>query len=576
MRKVMIVILALAIGLASAAPGAQAQDPGGATPAAPTTWSAPAVIYPEAWPDPLRFSLDDTGTRLAALIPHSGSSPTNRHIVVSELVGGAWQEPVVVAENGAYSDDPFQVLPQQTHPVLSGDGATIAYVGYTGTTYAAYTVDRLDDVTWSAPALVPANLPNTHYWISLSQDGNTLALSDFPFFGIQQLYVITRQNGAWGAPQLIGPGGNPSLSADGMKLAFWRNAQVAFTELVGGVWAPPVQLTTNDPNDFFVEYPQMSTDGRAIYYWLVELKPEGQTLIRTSQDLYILRRTGSAWSAPQKITPTPVLPASVTDGPAAADRYATRIIYTRPVTVTDPGDGHVYVDSSHLELSEGITNTWQTTRLVAANGYGNYNKWPRLTPDGKILVFDGGIRYRSEQSVYGALWQMTTDSAPPTPPWAFSVTGQVGIGGGSLFSPFDNIGYRFGPGTFASPVDFTHSFQPAPPAPPPPPPPGMTNIGGIGGIGGLGGSFSASALGPGGLPLQPLQPVTVTVDYGATDTGATIPGSLSLWWMNLGQWTPLPSQDDPATQVMTATINHLSDFAVFGETNSLFLPVVVR
>jgi hypothetical protein len=554
------------------APAARAQD----GPDIANDWGEPTVLYPETWPDPLRFSLDDTGTRLTALIPQSGSSPTTRHIVFSELVGGAWQEPVVVAENGAYSDDPFQVLPQQTHPVLSGDGATIAYVGYTGTTYAAYVVDRLDDVTWSAPALVPANLPNTHYWISLSQDGNTLALSDFPFFGIQQVYVITRQNGAWGAPQLIGTGGNPSLSADGKKLAFGRNAQVAFTELVGGVWTAPVQLTTNDPNEFFVEYPQMSADGRAIHYWLVELVPDGKALIRTSQDLYILRRTGSDWSAPQKITPTPVLPASVTDGPAAADRYATRLIYTRPVTITDPGDGHVYVDSSHLELSEGITNTWQTTRLVAANGYGNYNKWPRLTPDGKPLVFDGGIRYRNEQVVYGALWQMTTDAAPPLPPWAFSITEEIGPAGGSLISTFDNIRYLFGAGAFGGAVAFTHSFRPAPPSPPPPPPPGMSGIGGIGGIGGLGGSFSASALGPGGLPVQPLQPFTVTVDYSSTDTGATIPGSLSLWWLNGGQWAQLPSGDNPATQVMTATVSHLSEFAVFGETNSLFLPVILQ
>jgi hypothetical protein len=423
---------------------------------------------------------------------------------------------------------------------------------------------------------VPAGLPNTHYWISLSQDGNTLALCDFPFLGIQQLYVITRQGGVWDAPQLIGPGGNPSLSADGKKLAFGRNGRVAFTEQVGGAWTAPVELTTNDPNAFFVEYPQMSADGRAIHYWLVELVPDGRALIRTTQDLYITRRSGSGWSTPQKVTPTPLLPASVTDGPAAADRYGTRLIYTRAITTTDPADGHVYVYASHLDVSEGITETWQTTRLVAANGYGNYNKWPRLTPDGKALAFDGGVRYRSEQAVYDALWQMTTDVLPPLPPWAFSITGRIGIGGGALFSAFDNIGYRFGPGTFASPVDFTHGFRPAPPAPPPPPPTGMTNIGGIGGIGGLGGSFSASALGPGGLPLQPLQPFTVTVDYSATNTNAAIPGSLGLWWFNLGQWTPMPSQDDPATQVMTATINHLSDFAVFGAANQIYLPSVAR
>ena len=59
MRTVIMGILTLVIGLAPAAPVAQAQDAGGVTPTAPAAWSAPAVIYPEAWPDPLRFSLDD-------------------------------------------------------------------------------------------------------------------------------------------------------------------------------------------------------------------------------------------------------------------------------------------------------------------------------------------------------------------------------------------------------------------------------------------------------------------------------------------------------------------------------------
>jgi hypothetical protein len=541
-------------------------------PIIPSGWSEPKVIYAETWPDSLRFSLDDSATRLVALIPQSGNSETSRHIVVSELVGGAWQEPVVVAENGAYSDAPMQWLPQQTHPLISGDGNSIAYVGYTGATYGVYVVDRLPGGGWGALALVPTGLANTHYRISLSQDGATLALCDYPFLGIQQMYVLTRQAGVWSALQAIGPGGNPSLSADGKKLAYVSNARVAFTEQINGAWADPVQLTDNNPDRFVVEHPQISGDGRAIHYWLVTLIPEGNTLIRTAQDLYVLRRQGSGWGTPQKVTATPILPSSITDGPAAADRYATRLIYTRPVTVTDPDDGHVYIDSSHLEIGEGITSTWQTTRLVEANGYGNYNKWPRLTPDGKTLVFDGSIRYSKTGAVYGALWQMTTGVAPPLPPWAFSITGIFDASGGSLFSAFDNIQYLFGAGVFSDTVEFTHSFWPNPP----PPPIGMTDIGGIGGIGGLGGAFAATLLGPGGLPVQPNHPVTITVDYSSTDTGATIPGSLNLWWQNGGNWTQAPSFDNPASGVMTATVSHFSEFAVFGETNQVFLPAVAR
>ena len=69
-----------------------------------TGWSTPTILYPEVWPDPLYFSVSDNGARLVALLPASGSDDNSRHIVTSELIGGVWQEPVVIAQNGAYSE----------------------------------------------------------------------------------------------------------------------------------------------------------------------------------------------------------------------------------------------------------------------------------------------------------------------------------------------------------------------------------------------------------------------------------------------------------------------------------------
>jgi hypothetical protein len=573
MQRIPAITLFILVCLFLAPAAARAQDgPVGAPPTS-TDWSAPAVIYDEAWPDPLRFSLNDDATRLVALIPDSGNDDTSRHIVVSEFITGTWQPPIVIAQNGAYSDAAMQWLPQQTHPVISGDGTTIAYVGYTGTTFGVYIANRLPEGGWSDPALLNTGLANTHYRISLSRDGNTLAFSDYPFLGIQQLYLMVRQAGVWGAPQQIGAGGNPSLSADGRKLAFVSNARVAFVEQILGAWSAPQILTGNDPDRLFVENPQMSGDGRAIYYWLVDLVPAGNTLIRTAQNLFVLRREGVAWSAPQQVNAAPLLPSGVTDSPAAANHFATRLIYTRPVTTTDPGDGHTYVSGSHLEASEWVSATWQTTRLVESNGFGNYNKWPRLTPDGKTLIFDGGSRYvPGELPIYGALWQITTTVAPPLPAGGLSISGLFSGSGGSLFSAFDNIHYLFAAGTFSDTVTITHTFWPNPP----PPPVDLTGIGGIGGIGGLGGAFSTTLLGPGGLPVQPLRPVTVTIDYSNTDTGTAIPGSLSLWWLHLGLWARLPGADDPGTETLTAQVDHFSQFAVFGETNRLYLPCARR
>ncbi len=551
---------------------------GNITAAVAAGWSTPAVIYQAAWDDPLFFSLDDNHTRLVALIPNSGSNDNNRSIVVSEYSGGAWQSPVTIATNGMYSYDLVQILPQKTHPVISGDGNTIAYVGHTGTTVGAYIVNRSGS-SWSAPQLLSTGLANTHYWISLSQDGNTLALCDYPFMGIQQVDIMTRSGGVWSAPFTIGVGGNPSLSADGKKLTYIRNARVVFTENILGTWTMPQELTDHAADQFSAEYPQMSGDGRAIFYWLVTLVPEGSSLIRSAQDLYILRREGSDWSAPQKVNTTSIVPAETTEGPASANYYATRLIYTRPITTTVPVPGSI--DQSELEMSEWVTNTWQTTTLVDDNGFNNFNKWPRLSSNGKTLVFDGGTRYVDGVPVYNALWQMSTDAKPPYSPWSCSVTSLIGPAGGSLLSGCDNISYIFGAGTVTDTVEVTHSYWPNPNSPPS----GMGGIGGIGGIGGLGavggyaglgGAFSTTMFGPGGLTVQPSKPVTVTVDYSDTNPGATITGTLGLYRWDLGLWNAIPSLDFYTEKKITGTLMHFSDFAIFGETYQVFLPVIVR
>jgi len=122
-------------------------------------WSDPSVVWPEQWDDPLYVTMDDAGSRLTALIPYSGANDNNRSVVVTEKSGGAWGEPVAIATNGAWSAAPFQALPQATHPVISGDGGTIAYVGYTGTTFAVYISDR-GASGWGAPAPLDTGLAN--------------------------------------------------------------------------------------------------------------------------------------------------------------------------------------------------------------------------------------------------------------------------------------------------------------------------------------------------------------------------------------------------------------------------------
>ena len=287
MQHIMLILLWLTLSLLLTPHDVQAQDD--VTPTAPATWSAPTILYPEAWPAPRYPTFSNDGARLVALVPNSGGDDNSRHIVFSEAKNGVWQTPTVVAQNGAYSAASFQVLPQRTHPVISGDGKTIAYVGYTGATYGLYVLHRATDGTWSAPALVNTGLANTHYWISLSRTGATLALSDYPFLGIQHLYVLERRNGVWGAPVRVsldsGPhqgGGMPSLSEDGSRLVFIGNAQVLYSQRTADGWTAPVALTNHDTQTIMAEFPQLSGDGMCVVYWLVTLTPSGGYQVRTA------------------------------------------------------------------------------------------------------------------------------------------------------------------------------------------------------------------------------------------------------------------------------------------------------
>lgn len=428
-------------------------------------------------------------------------------------------------------------------------------------------MDRLPGGGWSAPALIDTGLGNTHYWISLSQDGRTLALASYSLFmGVDHVYVVTRAVSGWSALVRVsaesGPlegGHNPSLSADGRKLVYIQNARATFTELIDGRWTAPVQLTTNNHwEGDQVEYPQMSGDGRAVIYWLTH--NEGETLV--SQDLYVLRRTAGAWAAPEKVNTLPNIPITgVSRAPAAANREATRLIYARAIS-TGGAAGPLspnYVSSSDLLISEWRDGAWQEAALVTSDGW-TYNQWPRLTPDGMTLAFAGSSNW---------IWQMATDTLPPARPLPTSTTGLITPAGGSLFSEIDQTGYLFAPGTFTETVSFTHTVGSALP----PPPAGQI---GVPGIGGLGRGFEVTLLGPGGLPLQPTQPVTITVDYSELGQGAAMRGTLCLWWLDVNGWVRLPGVDDAAAGKLTATADHFSRFAIFGETHRVHLPLALR
>lgn len=400
-------VLALA---GSVAPGVLAEG----------VWGEPAVV----WPDDARYhSIDDSGTVVVALLPYTGTydNPKTRDIAVVEKAGGVWGAPVVIASNGLFDHSDFQWLPQMTHPVISGDGQTIVYVGYNPDTETdePFMVKSLPGGGWSAPMRIyteETKLPNTHYWISLSQDGQTLALSNYPFLGDQHVYVLTRSGDTWSAPLQVSSddiqirgGGMPHLSADGNSLVYVQNMRLMFTEFVDGTWQAPVQLTDNDPFEYHITTPQMSFDGQSIYYWYEKIEID----VRVEMDLYVIQRNGIDWGAPQKVTTNPTAPLDSVEAPPTANAEATRFIYRRPFGDWEEflGEPIFVYHSAHLEMAEWRDGAWHITQVLQATNYslGDMNQRPRLTPDGQTVIFKGGNR----QNITGGLWEMQTETVTP-------------------------------------------------------------------------------------------------------------------------------------------------------------------
>ena len=145
------------------------------------------------------------------------------------------------------------------------------------------------------------------------------------------------------------------------------------------------------------------------------------------------------------------------------------------------------------------------------------------------------------------------------------VTAIISPEGGSLASTGGDTSFAFGPGAFSSPVRLIYRHLWA-----------RTHVDDHVG---LKHAFDLSALYPdtGQLAtLAPGQTYTVTVHYTDTELGwSTIETSLALHYWDGSQWIKEPSSAiNAATNTVTASPNHLSEWAVLGETWRVFLPVV--
>jgi hypothetical protein len=143
-------------------------------------------------------------------------------------------------------------------------------------------------------------------------------------------------------------------------------------------------------------------------------------------------------------------------------------------------------------------------------------------------------------------------------------TGWIGTDGGSLTSYFGDAEIGFPAGAFTEPVIFTiHSLTETMPT-------GFL----VGDV--LAFELSAVYSSTGQTAaLSPGSTYTFTISYAGADIAPAIEDTLALYFWQDDQWVLEPTSVlDTASKTITATPDHFSEWAILGETNRIYLPVL--
>jgi hypothetical protein len=147
-----------------------------------------------------------------------------------------------------------------------------------------------------------------------------------------------------------------------------------------------------------------------------------------------------------------------------------------------------------------------------------------------------------------------------------SIVADIPLSGGVLTSASDSTSYDFLPNTFSATVEITHTPYDLAPHPQP------VALRSIGHFFDVTAVYTSS-----GALAEPTRPFTLTVQYADADPGPAIESTLALYFWDGARWVKEPSSAaSTATNTIAATPDHFSQWAVFGETRRIFLPVGLK
>lgn len=368
-------------------------------------WSVPKTIAVNWYTAP---GINADATRVVFLDPYTTSGSGgytdyyyDRRVLISEYSNAAWSVPVLIGNNAMNRGT--GMMPVTTHPVISTDGLTVAYLGCTGNckpigegdSYDIY-VSRRGLSGWSPPVALPIDLAAIDERISLSADGNTIAFSsdymNLPFYAYNRVYISEFVGGVWSTPYPISSnalnGWAPDLSQDGLQAVWLSNPSGLIGNLTlmyahrapGGPWSAPQQLNTGLAETSEQGVYRFSPDGNSLFYWEILVDTSSSPAVYSGQDLFMLRHIGDGWSQRSKVTATPFTPMKGDgEAPPAINSDGTRVIYPRTVVQNNT------VTGTFLEMTEFRSGKWSTP-VAITSPYFPYYAYPNLSSNGAKLI----------------------------------------------------------------------------------------------------------------------------------------------------------------------------------------------
>jgi Tol biopolymer transport system component len=216
----------------------------------------------------------------------------------------------------------------------------------------------------------------------------------------------------------------------------------------------------------------------------------------------------------------------------------------------------------HVFVRDRLTGQTSCVSLASDGTQAYVDSWnPSLSADGRFVAFGSDADNLVPDDTNESRDIFLRDWTAPAP-----VAARIPTSGGVLAA--SGVVLTFPPDTFSDTVVITHTTNPAGAAPSP----GVS-------LSVVEPTFDLDAVyaSSGGVAQpSPGRSYSVTLSYGQADKGPAVEETLGLYSWDGDQWVREPSSTvDVATNTLVAAPDHLSTWAVMGETRRIYLPVAI-